>query len=226
MSNLISDIIQWDITIWSRALHFWEKEVDWNKVGNALELGARQGGLSLWLASKGIHVVCSDQGNTKATAEPLHQKHNVASFVKYEDIDATSIPYENHFDVIVFKSIVGGIGYGDNKAAQQKAFDQMYKALKPGGKLLFAENLVATKLHRKLRSRCAGWGSAWRYVTIAEMEEFLSKFSSKEIHTTGILSVFGRNEGQRNFLGALDQGLLNHVTPESWKYVGYGVAVK
>ncbi len=226
MTNLISDIIQWDIATWSRALRFWDEEVDWSKVENTLELGARQGGLSLWLASKGKHVVCSDQGATQATAEPLHTKHNVTSLVRYEDIDATSIPYENHFDVIVFKSIIGGIGYGNNKAAQQKAFDEMYKALKPGGKLLFAENLTASSLHRKLRSRCAGWGSAWRYVTVNELEEFLAQFSSKKIHTTGLLSVFGRNEGQRNFLTAMDRGFFNHITPQSWKYLGYGVAVK
>lgn len=226
MSKFLADIIQWDIATWSRALQFWENEVDWSKVKHALELGARQGGLSLWLASKGINVICSDRGDTQVTAEPLHKKHNLTSLVKYEDIDATSIPYENHFDVIVFKSIIGGIGYGDNKAAQQKAFDQIYKALKPGGKLLFAENLVATKLHRKLRSRCAGWGSAWRYVTTEELEEFLSKFSTTKIHTTGILSVFGRSEGQKKFLSQIDKGILNHVTPESWKYLGYGVAVK
>jgi SAM-dependent methyltransferase len=226
MSNLIADIIQWDIATWSRALHFWEQEVDWNKAENCLELGARQGGLSLWLASKGKKVVCSDRDETRATAEPLHSKHNITSLVTYQDIDATSIPYENHFDVIVFKSIIGGIGYNDNRAAQQKAFDEMYKALKPGGKLLFAENLRASALHRKLRSRCAGWGTAWRYVTKEELDGFLSKFLSKKIHATGFTSVFGRNEGQRNFLTALDRGFFNHVTPESWKYLGYGVAVK
>ena len=162
----------------------------------------------------------------RATAEPLHKKHNVTGFIRYEDIDATSIPYENHFDVIVFKSIIGGIGYDNNKAAQQKAFREMYKALKPGGKLLFAENLTASSLHRKLRSRCAGWGSAWRYVTVDELYEFLSDFSSKKIISTGFSAVFGRTETQRNFLTILDRGFFNHVTPGSWKYLGYGVAVK
>jgi 2-polyprenyl-3-methyl-5-hydroxy-6-metoxy-1,4-benzoquinol methylase len=226
VSNLTTDIIQWDIATWSRALLFWEKEIDWSKVTVGLELGARQGGLSLWLASKGIKTICSDRGDVRLTAEALHKKHNVTSLIAYEDIDATSIHYENYFDVIVFKSILGGIGYGDNKAAQQKSIREMYKALKPGGKLLFAENLTASALHKKLRSRCAGWGSAWRYVTKQELEEFLSEFSSKQILSTGFSSVFGRNESQKKFLTAMDRGILNHITPESWKYLGYGYATK
>lgn len=224
--DLSTDIIQWDIATWSRALNYWEHAVDWSSVGNALEPGARNGGLSLWLALKGKQVVCSDRGDVRATAEPLHKKYNVTSLVKYEDIDATSIPYENHFDVIVFKSVIGGIGYGNNKVAQEKAFVEMHKALKPGGKLLFAENLAATKLHRRLRKRGAKWGAEWRYVTTKELEEFLSPFSSKKILATGFLSVFGRSETQRKFLAAIDQCFFNVLTPMSWKYMGYGVAVK
>ena len=108
--ELIKDIIQWDISSWSKALHFWENNIDWSKVSNGLELGGREGGLSLWLALKGKEVVCSDLNDVKNTAEHLHEKHNVSNLVKYEDIDATVIPYENYFDVIVFKSIIGGIG--------------------------------------------------------------------------------------------------------------------
>lgn len=70
------------------------------------------------------------------------------NLITYQDIDATQIPYENEFDIIVFKSIIGGIGRNDNKEIQQLVFNQIYKALKPGGQLLFAENLSASPLHR------------------------------------------------------------------------------
>lgn len=224
--KIVADILQWDVTTWSVALRYWEKDVDWNKVQNALELGGREGGLSLWFALKGKPVICSDLLNTKATAEALHKKYNITLLISYEDINATAIPYENTFDVIVFKSIIGGIGYGDNKAAQQAAFDQIYKALKPGGKLLFAENLTATWLHRKLRSRFVGWGSAWRYITEEELYGFLGKFSSKSVLTTGVVAVFGRTEGQKQLLSWFDRYLFNWIFPSNWKYVGYGVAVK
>ena len=108
--ELQKDIIQWDIRSWSKALTFWEDHVDWENVENGLELGGHEGGLSLWLALKEKTIVCSDLKDVKSTAEKLHLKHGVSSFITYQDIDATNIPYENHFDIIVFKSIIGGIG--------------------------------------------------------------------------------------------------------------------
>ena len=38
----------------------------------------------------------------------------ISSLIIYQDIDATNIPYENYFDIIVFKSIIGGIGRNNN----------------------------------------------------------------------------------------------------------------
>lgn len=225
-SKLYDDIIQWDVKTWKSAIDFWETKVNWESVGNALELGGREGGLSLWLALKGKKVVCSDLSNVKSTAESLHQKYNVCSLIEYQDIDATSIPYENHFDVIVFKSIIGGIGYGNNYEKQKKSFEQIYKALKPGGKLLFAENIAASLMHKKLRNRYVGWGNSWRYVTIKEMNLFLKDFSSFEIHSKGFLSVLGRNEQQKSLLASVDKTILNYIVPNEWKYMCYGVAVK
>lgn len=220
------DIIQWDIKSWSKALHHWEKRIDFSQIHTGLELGGREGGLSLWLALHGVATVCSDLSGVKQTAEPLHQRYGVSELIRYEDIDATHIPYENHFDVIVFKSIIGGIGRGNNSAAQANVFRQIHKALKPGGKLLFAENLVASPLHRQLRKRFVNWGSTWRYVTLSEMELFLQDFKTVDIHSSGVLGAFGRTEGQRNMLSLPDRLLFNHVCPDSWKYIAYGIATK
>lgn len=224
--KLTKDIIQWDVKSWSKALSYWDSNIEWDKVQNALELGGREGGLSLWLALKGKTTVCSDLKDVKNTAEHLHLRHNISSLIKYQDIDATNIPYENNFDVIVFKSIIGGIGRNDNYEIQQKVFKEIYKALKPGGKLLFAENLIASSFHQRMRKRFVNWGSTWRYVSIKEMEEFLKDFSSYKINTTGILGTFGRNERQQNLLSTIDELILNKVCPNNWKYISYGVAEK
>lgn len=220
------DIMQWDVKSWSKALSYWESNIVWDKVQNGLELGGREGGLSLWLALKGKTVVCSDLKNVKETAQQLHLQYNISSHITYQDIDATDIPYENYFDIIVFKSIIGGIGRNDNYDIQQKVFNEIYKALKPGGKLLFAENLKASSFHQRVRKRFVNWGSSWRYVSINEMREFLKDFSNCEIKTTGILGTFGRNERQRILLSSMDKLILNKICPENWKYICYGIAEK
>ncbi|MFN9496606.1 MAG: SAM-dependent methyltransferase [Bacteroidota bacterium] len=224
--ELTKDIIQWDVQSWSKALSYWDSKVEWNKIQHSLELGGREGGLSLWLALKGKSVVCSDLKDVQKTAEQLHKRHHVSTWITYQDIDATNIPYEEYFDLIVFKSIIGGIGRNDNYKNQHKVFKEIYKALKPGGKLLFAENLAASAVHRRLRKRFVQWGSSWRYVSLDEMKEFLSDFSYHDIKTTGLLGTFGRTERQRNVLSAVDDLVLNKICPDRWKYICYGIAEK
>ena len=221
-----ADVMQWDIVNWSVTLPFWEAQVDWAHARRALELGGREGGLSLWLAHRGVDVVCSDLENVATTAAPSHRKFGVEDHVTYEDIDATQIPYENEFDLIVFKSILGGIGRGGNNAAQQAVIDQAFKALKPGGTLLFAENLIASPAHRFLRRRFVKWGDYWHYVSMPGMKNFLQAYTGVQVRTTGVLGTFGRSEGQRRVLGKVDQALLNRVVPAEWRYIAYGVARK
>jgi len=224
--ELLKEIVQWDVQAWSKAITFGDRSIDWTNIHNCLELGGRQGGLSLWLALKGKTVICSDLENTQTTARPLHAFHHVNSLVSYQDIDASNIPYENYFDIIVFKSVIGGIGRGNNIVKQQQVFKEIHKALKPGGKLLFAENLAASSVHQKMRKTFINWSDSWRYPSISEMKDFLKIFSYATIKTTGVLGTFGRNEGQRRFLTILDDMIFNRVCPGNWKYISYGIATK
>ncbi|MDR1904254.1 MAG: class I SAM-dependent methyltransferase, partial [Treponema sp.] len=139
---------------------------------------------------------------------------------------ATDIRYENYFDIIVFKSIIGGIGRNNNIQMQEKVFTEIYKSLKPGGKLLFAENLIASPLHQFLRKKFIRWGRDWRYIALNELSRFLSPFKSYKNEVTGILAALGRTEWQRNMLAYIDQLILNHICPDNWKYIVYGIAEK
>jgi len=204
-NKLLNEYIQWDVATWSVALRCWDDFLEGVSVNTALELGARDGGLSLWLAQKGMNVLCTDLADDFTTARKLHQKYGVQHLVTYEAMDATLIPYEDHFDLIVFKSILGGVGYNDNLIKQKNAFDSIYNALRPGGVLLFADNLVASPLHSFLRRKFIRWGSSWRYVTLAEMNSFLSAFSDSSINSTGFSATFGRSENQRRILNVLDR---------------------
>jgi ubiquinone/menaquinone biosynthesis C-methylase UbiE len=225
-NQLLTDIMQWDIRNWSEALEFWERRVDWSNVHTCLELGARDGGLSLWLGLKNKTVVCSDVEHNRHWAREHHKKYDIDSHVEYAVVDATNIPYEDYFDIITFKSVLVNIGWGDDRARQQATIDQIYKALKPGGKMLFAENLVGSSLHSFVRKRCVHWGASCRYVTTDEMRSFTSRFSRLDMRTTGVLGVFGRTEFQRNLLSSFDQALLNRLTPPRWRYLVYGIAEK
>jgi SAM-dependent methyltransferase len=224
---IAADILKWDVDNWSTALAYWER---YGSLGDGpldcLEIGANQGGLSVWLASMGHHVICSDLENAEANARPLVERYGMRDRIVFEEIDATAIPYENDFDVIVFKSVLGGVGHNDAIDRQREAVRSMHRALRPGGRLLFAENLAGSSLHKFFRSTFVKWGNAWRYVTIGEMLEFLGGFSDVKFSTAGVLATFGRSETQRRMLATVDRAALNTLAPPAWRYIMYGVATK
>jgi len=221
-----TDILEWDVENWSEALEFWPRCSSLRLSGcEALEIGSRNGGLSLWLALGGAKVVCSDVHGPTDAARHKHQQYGVGAAVRYERVNALDIPYREAFDVVVFKSVLGGIGAA-GELYQRRAVQQMYQALKPGGELWFAENLAGSPLHRVLRERFVKWGRGWRYVSLRELVEFLSPFTSVTMRATGVLGVLGRNERQRNVLARLDKRVVNPLVPAAWRYIALGVATK
>ncbi len=227
MSLTTTDVLKWDTGSWGVALDFWVRYGGLDGAPlDCLEIGANQGGLSVWLASRGHRVLCSDLANCEATARPLVERHGLLDRVAFENIDATAIPYENRFDIIVFKSVLGGVGRNNAIEYQRRAIGSMHRALRPDGRLLFAENLVGSRMHQFLRSRFVEWGTNWRYVTIDEMRAFLREFSDVKSSTAGVLGTFGRSEAQRRMLAAIDRAGLNALVPPSWRYIVYGVATK
>jgi SAM-dependent methyltransferase len=222
--TLIRDIVGWDVSTWSTAVEFWDGELGPSEPLQCMEIGAGPGGPSLWLALQGHAVLCTNFQNTRGQAEPLHQRYGVTG-VTYEDVDATRIPFENRFDLIIFKSLLGGVG--SDLAAQQRAVDGMLRALKPGGRLFYAENLRSTWFHRAARAIAYRLRrSSWRFVSVNEMDHLLAGFESHELYTTGSLALFGVTEGQRRALAVLDDAVFNRLTPARLRYVSYGVATK
>jgi SAM-dependent methyltransferase len=216
----VVDVIGWDIKNWSMALDFWEKETSLDlSSALALEIGAGNGGLSLWMASKGAHVICSDLNGPTQAARDLHRRHDLQHLIDYQCVDATNIPYTNYFDIVLFKSVLGGIGRNDNRDIQCRTIQEIYKSLKPGGELWFAENLVSTAFHQFCRRRFVKWGAYWRWVSIEEIVDFLKQFSHTSYITAGFLGTLGRSEKQRQLLGTLDQKIFNRLVPDHQKYI-------
>jgi SAM-dependent methyltransferase len=224
--ELLKDVIDWDIINWSRTIPFWEKNLDINgKNLSCLELGGRKGGLSLWLALKGNNVICSDLNSPESDASELHKKYRIDSRITYQSIDATNIPFDNHFDIITFKSILGGISRDGSDAKKKATMEQIYQALNKGGKLLFAENLEGSGLHKYLRKRFISWGKEWNYLKLEEIPEVFSSFNKITYVTIGFWGAFGRTEKQRAILGRLD-GMMERLIPSRMRYIVIGIAEK
>jgi len=216
----------WDVVNWSTAIDLWHPWLASESPLDVLEVGGREGGLSLLAARYGHRVLCSDLENPESAARPHHERERFSGTIRYAAMDALEIPFNSAFDLILFKSILGGIGRDHHPEFQQQAIDGMYRALKPGGCLLFAENLTGSELHRYLRRRFQPWGNSWRYMNADELREMLSAFTEVEMRSTGLLGTLGRNETQRRLLGKLDQLVLARGCPSSWHYLVTGYARK
>ena len=223
----VRDWIGWDVRNWSRALDFWRRHSthDFSRC-QALELGAGRGGLSLWLAEQGATVECSDVAGPAERAVRSHREHGVAGRITYTAIDATAIPYADRFDIVLFKSVLGLVGLHGGKSAQAKMLAEVRKALRPGGELFFAENLVGSPLHMLLRRRQRRWGSRWRYVSLAELHEMLAGYSFVRIQAAGVTGALGSTAAAQDLLGTLDERALELIVPDDWKYIAFGVARK
>ena len=226
------DIFGWDTVNWSQAVPLWEKylaKYNTEKV-DALELGGGvNGGLSLWLALKGIKTFCTgynpDNKDAFRDAKQVHKKYNVSNIVEYKSLDATNIPFKSEFDIICYKSMLGGIVRNKGLDIAQHVTNEIYSALKPGGVLLFAENLTSTIIHRFLRRNYGAGKNDWRYFSTVELKSLHSKFEVFEYRTYGFLGCFGQNEKQRLKLGYFDKAIQGFL-PNNWNYIFIGVAVK
>ncbi len=224
--DLLKDIIGWDVRNWSVVLAAWDKALQSiQPPALALELGAREGGLSLYLALKGFQIICSDLENPELLARPKHRMHKVDHKIQYVSADAQNLPFENaHFDVVIYKSMLGTIGRNNRPDLQQATIGEINRVLKPGGVLLFAENLAGTGLHRFFR-KMTRWGGYWRYVTIDEMQQFHRDYSSFSYNTYGLTGTFGRTESQRGALHYVDR-LVDPILKDHHKYIIFGHARK
>jgi SAM-dependent methyltransferase len=226
--DLLSDIFGWDVITWSSSLEHWQRHatVDFTR-STALEIGAGQsGGVSLWLALQGCEVVCSTLGEVPPGVRALHRRYGVAHRVRYASLDVLDLPDRDAYDVIAFKSVLGGIGANGRADLQAYAIERLYAALKPGGNLLFAENLAATRVHAALRARFGAGKDGWRYVTVREMEQLLRPFTAVHHRTTGFVGARGASETQMRMSGAVDRFLCRWLVPASWQYVLMGTAIK
>lgn len=136
---MYSQYMEWDSHNWGKAFNFWQKksniELD---SASVLEIGGRSGGLSQWFSERCLEVICSDLGGVSKEAIIMRNKYKIKNLY-FEDIDALNINYKEKFDLIVFKSVLGGVGRNNSIKNQKLMMSEIYKALKPSGEVWFAE---------------------------------------------------------------------------------------
>jgi hypothetical protein len=225
--EIIRDSFGWDVRNWSRAIPFWEKHIGDIKGKKALELGngGKFGGLSLWLAYKGAEVICSDYKGVSEEAKAIHAKYEVGKNIKYDLIDAKNIPYENTFDIIVSKSILGGIILDNNADTGKLVNNGIHRSLVNNGFYVSCDNASATKLHNLFRRKHGAGRVKWKYFKNSELLDLLSCFRLTYLKNSGFLGCFGRTEFQRIFLSFVDS-FLHPFLPHFFKYIIFSVSQK
>jgi SAM-dependent methyltransferase len=219
--DLCADSVGWDVATWSRAMPYWLSRTRLASGARALELGAggENGGLSLWLAARGCQVTCSGLEPPTDSARELHRRYRADGRIRYAVDDVLTMQYEQEFDLVVFKSVLGRVGAGGDFGRQRRAVARMHQALRPGGELWFAENASASGLHRMGRRHFGAGRWQWRYISLDEVPVLLSSFEDKHWRTFGTSAAFGRSERQRAALARVDAAVLDRALPASWHYV-------
>ena len=213
--KMVEDIIGWDVNNWSKSLDIWTPFIgDVQKT--VLVVGDREGRLSLWFALKGHNVLCTDKHGIVESAKKLHNFYSVSDSIKYFNVDIMDFDFnDNQFDIIAFKSVLGAL---KNEINIKNAIDGMHRILKPGGKLLVAENAEGSVIHSQFRFRYNKY--SWRYLNINELVKIFSPFNIIVSKQYGFFSAFGFNESIRKYLSYIDK-LMNSIIPNRLKYIHF-----
>ncbi|MGV3523485.1 MAG: class I SAM-dependent methyltransferase [Candidatus Sericytochromatia bacterium] len=217
--GLERDVLAWDVLTWRQALQLWEAHLPERLTGfQSLELGAGQGGLSLYLGLKGAEVICSDMRSPEPLARPLHQRYGLEQ-IQYRALNAQSLDLpDQSLDLVCCKSVLGGVRKQQAIDPKPQMMAEISRVLKPGGWLLLAENLQGHALHRWLRRHFVVWSGGWEYLPQTEWLALLAGFELCAVRSAGVLALVGRSEAQRRWLARLDQ-LLVPVVPARHHYM-------
>ncbi len=227
--EILNQAIGWDILNWSKALPYWMQFLKnySPQDSKVLELGCGvNAGLSLWFANLGYNVTCSSNEKISDNVKKIHNQFGYSGKIKYEQIDGLNIPYESFFDIISFKSVLGGITRNQNLTNARKMISEIRKSLKPGGLLIFSENLTSSSFHLILRKKYGAAKNNWYYYSIDEIQNIISDFSHFEFKTFGFLGCFGFNEQLRNLFGKIDSLIFDKIPNNRLHYIIAVSAIK
>ena len=233
-SPIALDYVEWDVLNWSRCLPLWSAYIRRYPPGKSrvLCVGERHGGLSLWFASQGFQVVCSDFGGPSSQARELHARFKVGSRIEYLDMDIfnSRLP-DDQFEIVACKSVIGGLRKDpkDKKSRtienQKLAVQEMKRILKPGGAFLGAENMKGSILHQWMRRAAKGKRIGWRHLSVGEVKWLFDEFADLDVRYFGVLGTLYRSPWINRVFHSVDR-ILSAVMPNSWLYISFICARK
>ena len=233
----LDEIFEWDVDNWSKCLPYWEAwltRLDRN-TAQILALGERAGGLSLYFALQGFHVLCTDYHLPSNRVRLFHARWGVQERIAYAAVDAFHIPYPEHtFDVVVCKSVIGGLLLERKRPEsltlpnQRLAVEEIRRVLKPGGIFLGAENLAGSAIHRGLRWMKYGAACGWRHLRTTEIQWLFTSYAVVQQQQWGLVGSpwwkFGSHWWQFDRLHPLFKVMdacLCPLLPGDWLYISF-----
>jgi SAM-dependent methyltransferase len=226
-SELVNATIEWDVGNWSRVLPFWETVICKlnRETAKILCLGERNGGVSLWFAVQGFHVICSDYNGPSETARMLHARFGVSEKIEYADISVFQIPYPNDFfDIVACKSVIGGLklNYKDKLTRtlenQKFAIDEIRRVLRADGFFLGAENMAGSWVHQIGREILKGNKIGWRHLRMEEVKWLFKDFGKNDFKFYGFIGTYFKVALLDNTCAWLDSWFAR-LLPKRWLYI-------
>lgn len=167
-----------------------------------LECGCGNGWMTAELAGKGATVYAFDiSGESVVATKSLLAKKNLARNCFIEKKAAEDLDYqEKQFDVILGFAILHHVD-------MNKVVPQLFRYLKPGGSIVFAEPLRGNPFLDAYRKLTPDFRTVdERPFTLAELDEhfrIFSKSSHREYYATALLPLFMTNISCLGFMKSL-----------------------
>ncbi|MBS1772966.1 MAG: class I SAM-dependent methyltransferase [Bacteroidetes bacterium] len=230
-SELLNDIIEWDVPNWSQILKVWQPIIDTlPKDAKILAIGERNGGLSLWLALQDFHVVCTDREGVTNKAKELHNQYGVSHLISYDTLDIVNTNITGNYDIVIMKSVLGGLKevYNDsttrNDSTRTRAINNIHRLLKQGGYLLTSDNLkgnLFTRFGRSIKQK----NNSWHYFTPSEINNIFSSFASVKISTFAIIPTKFGSKAFNRLIFSINQ-FFSNLFPSNANYIGISIVKK
>jgi hypothetical protein len=215
MRALIEDCCGWNRKTWADAVEFALGALPYDLSGKlVIEVGASEkSSLAPIFAARNAHVVCSYYNKPPGFIErPLHRLCVKYKLHDIPTIDANVMALPGRYDVIVMKSVLGGVFRNNDYEGLSALMRRLVlNNLNPQGTILSFDNGYINAFHKLRHKHHSGGGVSWTYLKRDKLERALNGFDFV-IAGFGYLNV-GQNALLNSLVYQLDKLVVGLVKP-------------